>query len=89
MLLIADYGWHKTGALVAVGHTCVRKQGQPEAINWTVDTEGNDCPLKEYFSSSRAYRVKIYNSDDLEPKKEDEKKYCLSVVLFVTLSQYH
>jgi hypothetical protein len=64
---------HKTGALIAVGHTCVRKEGQPETTNWTVDTEGDDCPLKNDFNNNRSYSVKIYKNDNLDPEKEDRK----------------
>lgn len=64
---------HKTGALIAVGHTCVRKEGQPETTTWTVDTEGNDCPLKNYFNNNRSHSVKIYKNDELYPEKEDKK----------------
>lgn len=64
---------HKTGALIAVGHTCVRREGQPETTIWTVDTEGDNCPLKNYFNNNRNYSVKIYENDDLAPKKEDKK----------------
>ncbi len=64
---------HKTGALIAVGHTCVRKEGQPEATTWTVDTEGDNCPLKNYFNKNKSYSVKIYEDDDLYPEKEDRK----------------
>jgi hypothetical protein len=64
---------HKTGALVAVGHTCVRNEGQPEKTSWTVDTEGDECPTKNYYSSERSHSVKIYSDGDLEPQKEDSK----------------
>ena|GEM_PF-2979865 len=64
---------HKTGALIAVGHTCVREEGQPEKTNWTVDTGGEECPLKNYFNSERSHSVKIYNNDELNPQKEDIK----------------
>ncbi len=63
----------RPGALIAVGDTCVRKEGQPETANWTVDTEGNECPLKNYFNNNRSYIVKIYKNDDLNPEKEDRK----------------
>ncbi len=64
---------HKTGALIAVGHTCVRQEGQHETTTWTVDTEGNDCPLKNYFNNNRSHSVKIYKDDELNPQKEDRK----------------
>ena len=64
---------HKTGALVAVGHTCFRAEGQPEQTNWTVDTENDNCPLKDYFDSSRSYGIKIYEKDSLYAEKEDSK----------------
>jgi len=64
----------KTGALIAVGHTCVRSEGQPEIMNWTVDTEGNECPLKDYFNNDRSYSVKIYKDNDLDPEVLDGKK---------------
>lgn len=63
----------KSGALIAVGSTCVRKETQPETTTWTVDTGGDDCPLKNYFNNNRSYSVKIYNNDDLDPKKQDSK----------------
>jgi len=66
---------HKTGALIAVGHTCLRDKGQPEATNWSVDTGGNDdCPLKDYFDSKRAHSVKIYDNSDIKPQDEDRKE---------------
>lgn len=64
---------HKTGALIAVGHTCIRNEGQPEKTNWIVDTGGDDCPLKNYYNNERSHSAKIYNNDDLEPQKEDSK----------------
>ena len=63
----------KTGALIAVGSTCVRKEGQPETTNFTVDTEGNECPVKNYFNNDRTYSVKIYKNNDIYPEKEDSK----------------
>jgi hypothetical protein len=63
----------RTGALIAVGSTCVRKEGQPETTTWTVDTGGDDCPLKDYFNNDRSYSVKIYLNNDIYPQKEDAK----------------
>lgn len=63
----------KTGALIAVGSTCVRKEGQPETTNWAVDTGSDRCPLKDYFDNERSHSVKIYNDNNLDPKKEDRK----------------
>src|SRR3989344_8956409 len=64
---------HKTGALAAVGHTCVREEGQPETTTWIVDTEGNECPIKNYFNNNRTHSVKIYNNIELKAEKEDSK----------------
>ena len=64
---------HKTGALVAVGHTCFRTEGQPEQTNWTVDTGTDKCPLKNYFNSDRSHSIKIYEKDSLYAEKEDSK----------------
>ena len=64
----------RTGARIAVGSTCVREEGQPESTSWTVDTEGNECPLKDYFSTEISHTVKIYKDDDLTPQKEDSKR---------------
>ena len=61
----------KPGALIAVGSTCIRKEGQPETTTWSVDAEG--CPLKNYFDNERSHSAKIYKDDELEPKKEDRK----------------
>ena len=61
------------GALIAVGSTCRRKEGQPETTTWTVDTEGNECPTKNYFNNNRSYSAKIYLNNDLYPQKEDRK----------------
>lgn len=63
----------QSGALVAVGSTCVRKEGQPETTSWTVDTEGNECPLKDYFNNNRSYSAKIYLNGDLTPQKTGSK----------------
>ncbi len=64
---------HKTGALIAVGHTCIREEGQPETTDWTVDTEGDECPLKNYFNNNITHTVKIYKNNDLKAEKEDKK----------------
>lgn len=64
---------HQTGALIAAGHTCVRKEGQPESTNWTVDTGSDRCPLKNYFDNERSYSAKIYKDDELEPRQQDSK----------------
>ena len=63
----------KSGALIAVGSTCRRSAGQPESTIWTVDTGGDNCPLKDYFSKSITHTVKIYNDDDLTPQKVDNE----------------
>jgi hypothetical protein len=63
----------KKGALIAVGSTCVREAGQPESTSWKVDTEGNECPLKEYFATQITHTVKIYNDDDLTPQAQDSE----------------
>jgi len=63
----------KSGALVAVGSTCVRGAGQPETTTWTVDTGGDDCPLKDYFNNERSHRVKIYRDNEVTPQDEDSK----------------
>ena len=66
---------HYAGALITVGNTCRRKAGQPETTTWTVDTGGDDCPLKYGFKNSRTYNVKIYDNNDLYEKKKDAKNY--------------
>jgi hypothetical protein len=67
-------GWtFKTGALIAVGSTCVRKEGQPESTSWTADTGSDNCPLKNYFNNQRSYTVNIYKDDDLTPQKTDSR----------------
>lgn len=61
------------GALIAVGSTCVRKQGQSETTTWTVDTGGEEQGswLK---GKSRFYSVKIYNThNDLNPQAADNR----------------
>jgi hypothetical protein len=66
---------HYAGALIAVGNTCRRMAGQPETTTWTVDTGGEDCPLKYGFKNSRTYNVKIYANNDINAKKQDVKNY--------------
>jgi hypothetical protein len=61
----------KKGALIAVGSTCVRGEGQPEVTTWTVDTGADNCPLKSYFENERSHTVKIYRDNDLTPQDED------------------
>ena len=63
----------KSGALIAVGSTCRRSAGQPESTIWTVDTGGDNCPLKDYFSKSITHTVKIYNDDDLTPQAQSNR----------------
>ncbi|MBW2963981.1 hypothetical protein KY363_00840 [Candidatus Woesearchaeota archaeon] len=63
----------KVGALIAVGHTCIRMEGQPEKTNWTVDTGSDGCPLKGYFENSRTHTVKIYLDDELDPRDSDSE----------------
>ncbi|MCX6708955.1 MAG: hypothetical protein NTW67_04910 [Candidatus Woesearchaeota archaeon] len=65
---------HKTGALVTVGHMCVRLEGQPEKTNWTVDTGGDNCPTKSYFDNDLTHSVKIYKDDKTDPKNQDSKE---------------
>jgi len=60
---------HETGALVGAGHTCVRGEGQPEKTNWTVNTGGDDCPLKDYFKNDISHTVKLYRRDAVTPEK--------------------
>ena len=64
----------KSGALIAVGSTCIREAGQPESTTWKVDTEGDECPTKNYFANERSHTVKIYKDDDLTPQAEDNKR---------------
>jgi hypothetical protein len=64
----------KKGALIAVGSTCVRKDGQPESTTWIADTGGDNCPLKDYFNNERSHTVKIYKDNDLTAQKEDSKR---------------
>jgi len=66
---------HYPGALVTVGNTCRRKAGQPETTIWTVDTGGDDCPLKYGFKNSYTYIVKIYDNNDIHEKSKDTKNY--------------
>jgi len=62
-----------SGARIAVGSTCVREAGQPESTAWRVDTEGDNCPLKNYFATQITHTVKIYNDDDLTPQAQDSE----------------
>jgi hypothetical protein len=64
---------HRTGALIAVGHTCVRQEGQAETTNWTVDTGGDNCPIKNYFGNNRYYSVKIYKNNEIFSENEDNR----------------
>ena len=66
---------HYAGALITVGNTCRRMAGQPETTTWTVDTGGDDCPLKYGFKNSRTYNVKIYANNDINAQKQDVKNY--------------
>ena len=61
----------KTGALITVGSTCVRQEGQQETTSWSVVAEG--CPLKNYYDNDRSHIVKIYKDDDIQPQKQDSK----------------
>jgi len=65
-----DWTYH-SGALIAVGGTCVRKAGQPEITSWTVDTGGENQGgwLK---GKSISYSAAIYNDDDIYSKKTDK-----------------
>jgi hypothetical protein len=62
-----------SGALIAVGSTCVRKEGQPESTTWKVDTGGDNCPLKDYFSTSITHNPKIYNDNEVTPQAQDSR----------------
>jgi len=64
----------KKGALIAVGSTCVRQEGQPETMNWMADTGVEHCPLKDYFNKDISHTVKIYMNQDIEFKQQDSKK---------------
>ncbi|MFH2028961.1 MAG: LamG-like jellyroll fold domain-containing protein [Nanoarchaeota archaeon] len=64
---------HSTGALVTVGHTCSRREGDPDTMNWTVDTGGNECPAKYGFSNNRKYTVKVYKDNEIYPLAQDNK----------------
>jgi len=64
-----------TGALITVGSTCTRKEGQPKTTTWTVDTEGDECPTKNYFNSNRSYSSKIYKKGSIYSEKEDKVSY--------------
>jgi len=66
---------HYSGAFITVGDTCRRKVGQPETTTWTVDTGGDDCPLKYGFNNNRTYNVKIYDNDEIYEKKKDTINY--------------
>ena len=63
-----DWTYH-SGALIAVGGSCVRQAGQPEMTGWTVDTGGEEQGdwLK---GKTRSYTAKIYRQKELSPKKE-------------------
>jgi len=60
------------GALIAVGHSCIRGLGRPETTRWQVDTGGDDCPLKDYFNKNIGYAVKLYRGGEINPVKVDE-----------------
>jgi hypothetical protein len=64
---------YKSGALIAVGSTCTRGANQPESTAWTVDTEGDNCPMKEYFATSITHTVKIYNDNEIFPQDTDSR----------------
>jgi len=59
---------YHSGALIAVGGTCVRKAGQPETTTWTVDTGGEEQGgwLK---GKNLSYSAAIYNDGDIFSKK--------------------
>lgn len=53
-----------TGAWIAVGNTCTRKEGQPETTTWTVDTGGEE--FGAYLrGESRFYTSKLYKKDSI------------------------
>lgn len=62
---------HKKGALIAVGHTCVREEGQPDAMNWSVTAAGK--VTSGSMKGSRSYGAKIYLDTDIMPQNEDSK----------------
>jgi len=66
--------WTKsTGALIAVGDTCRRKEGQPETTTWKVDTGDPTCVYKSYWNNARSYSAKIYLDNDIYSQNEDSK----------------
>jgi hypothetical protein len=67
--------WTKTsGALITVGSTCTRKEGQATTTTWTVDTGGEEQGsfLK---GKTRYYTAKIYKKGDIYSQKEDQTSY--------------
>lgn len=80
LLIWSDDKWncgdwtYQAGALIAVGSTCTRKEGQPETMTWTVDTGGEEQGdwLK---GKSRSYSAKIYKKGSIYSEKEAKTSY--------------
>ena len=64
---------YHSGALIAVGGTCTRKEGQPETTDWTVDTGSPKIIPKYGWNNNRTYTAKVYLDDDLTPQNTDSK----------------
>lgn len=63
-----------TGALIAVGSTCTRKEGQSETTTWTIDT-GSEKQGEFLRGKTRFYTAKIYQKGELYSKVEAKSTY--------------
>lgn len=63
-----------TGAWIAVGNTCTRKEGQPATTTWTVDTGGEE--QGEFLrGGNRYYTANIYQKGEMYSKEEAKSAY--------------
>jgi hypothetical protein len=60
---------YSPGALIAVGGTCTRQEGQPTSTEWTVDTGGEEQGAW-LEGKLRSYNAKIYKQGALTAEKE-------------------
>lgn len=74
ILIWSDDNWYcgdwtlTKGALIAVGSTCTRQEGQPEVTTWVVDTGGEDQG-SFLIGKSRSYSAKVYKKGAISPEK--------------------
>lgn len=66
-------GWAlTTGGYVTVGDTCIRREGQPETTNWSVDTGGEETGGYE-IGDAESYTAELFSkdpfADNLLPRK--------------------